>query len=239
VDQGDVIGASLEENPTYTFSHPGIFDVSLIVTDMNGCRDSILNQVAINSTPAAAFSITENFEDVQGQLSFTNGTVNATTYLWDFGDGTTSMSDNPTVKYDRDGTYKITLTSWNGQNCMDTATMKYTLLFKGLYIPNAFAPDDIYDGVNIFRPAGVNLMEYSIEIRDRWGNLVWSSDKLDRNGSPTEYWNGKMHDVPMPQGIYIWTATARFRDGTRWDGHNIGNNTNIPQSVTGTVTLIR
>ena len=43
----------------------------------------------------------------------------------------------------------------------------------------------------------------------------------------------------LPAGVYLWRAKAIFKDGTYWDGHNVGDNTNMPETFTGTVTLIR
>ena len=117
--------------------------------------------------------------------------------------------------------------------------MEYDLMFKGLYVPNALNPGNIDPEVAVFRPKGVNLKSYYIEIFDRWGNPLWSSSKLDSKGSPEESWDGTLHGQVLKSDVYIWKISAQFNDGEVWDGKNAGNNENIPQMKAGTVTLIR
>jgi len=238
-DEHSMLGASTKQNPSYDFSHTGMYNAKMVVVDKNGCSDTLSQQVAINASPVAVFSISENHENVQGQIKLNNGTVNGSGFLWDFGNGTTSYAEEPVVQYDKDGDYTIQLITWNGQDCGDTISMDYSFVFKGLYVPNAFAPEDTHQGVTLFKPAGINLVKYHIEVVDRWGNLIWSSDKLDAKGSPVEGWDGTLNNNLVPAGVYLWRAKAIFRDGTYWDGHNVGNNDNLPQTFTGTVTLIR
>ncbi|NVO19611.1 MAG: PKD domain-containing protein, partial [Bacteroidetes bacterium] len=238
-DQNQTLGASTSPNPSYYFTHAGIFDTKMIVVDRNGCSDTTSQQVAINASPVAVFNITDNYEDVQGKVKLNNGTVNGSNYFWDFGNGKTSYEDEPVVTFDQDGDYTVKLIASNGQNCSDTTTLNYSLLFKGLYVPNAFAPDDTHSGVTLFKPSGLSIAKYNMEVVDRWGNVMWSSDKLDVRGCPTEGWDGTLNNNPLPQGVYLWRAKAVFRDGTYWDGHNVGKNENMPQTFTGTVTLIR
>ncbi|HPT01951.1 MAG TPA: PKD domain-containing protein [Bacteroidales bacterium] len=238
-EAGAVIGASTKQNPSFDFTRAGLFSTELSVKDKHGCTGNTVNQIAINSSPVAAFTIKDNYEDTQGQIQLLNGTLNATNYLWDFGDGKTSFSESPVTTYDKGGSYTITLVTWNGQNCTDTLTMNYELTFKGLYIPNAFSPDDPHQEVRIFKPVGMNLKKYRIEVIDRWGNTLWTSDKLDKNGCPAEGWDGTLNSVPVQSGVYMWRASAIFIDGTKWDGVNVGDKTCLPQTDTGTVTLIR
>jgi len=238
-DTGEVLGASTDANCSYIFGQAGIYDADLTITDRNGCTNSITKQVAINSSPVAAFSIVENYENKQGQIMLSNGTINGTHYEWDFGNGATSTAASPVVTFDKEGSYDIFLTTWNGQNCTDTLTQSYNLMFKGLYVPNAFNPGHFNPEVAVFKPKGTNLKSYRIEIYDRWDNLLWSSEKLDIKGSPAEAWDGTLHGNVLKQDVYLWKISAQFRDGEHWDGHNTGNNDNMPQTKAGTVTLIR
>jgi gliding motility-associated-like protein len=117
--------------------------------------------------------------------------------------------------------------------------MAYDLMFKGLYVPNALNPGNLDPEVAVFRPKGVNLKSYLVEIYDRWGNLLWSSTKLNSKGSPEESWDGTLHGEVLKEDVYVWKISAQFNDGEVWDGTNAGNNQNMPQKKSGTVTLIR
>jgi Zn-dependent metalloprotease len=67
-----------------------------------------------NSPPTALFASSVQ-ETCNGQVTFTDQSINgATTWLWDFGDGTTSTQQNPTHTYQSEGTFSVTLTATNG-----------------------------------------------------------------------------------------------------------------------------
>ncbi|HXC03626.1 MAG TPA: PKD domain-containing protein [Bacteroidia bacterium] len=97
---------------THTYSGPGIFPASLIVTDTNGCSSSIVVQVTVNPVPVPVFTATP----VSGctaplLVTFSNtSTASASaTYTWYFGDGTTSAVSNPTHTYNAAGSYSVKL----------------------------------------------------------------------------------------------------------------------------------
>lgn len=60
-------------------------------------------------------------------VSFTNNSVNAQSYIWDFGDGTTSTEVNPQHNYTNEGTYTITLTALNCNKQNISTQVKTTL----------------------------------------------------------------------------------------------------------------
>jgi hypothetical protein len=129
------------------------------------------------------------------------------------------------------------LVSFNQYGCADTTYLPYEVLFKGLYVPNAFSPSYGVQGVNLFKPVGVNLTEYKAEVYDSWGHLLWKSTMLDDAGRPVEGWNGyKSNGDIYPQGTYLWIIKAIFSDGTVWEGSDIGKGQG---KAFGTVTLIR
>lgn len=105
-----------------TFSTPGLKIISVTVTNIAGSQ-TIDKQVFVQAAPVPVFTVTENLLTVTLQ----NQTSNATSYLWNFGDGNTSTSPNPTHTYASEGIYLITLTATNSCGpftSTDTVTVK-------------------------------------------------------------------------------------------------------------------
>jgi PKD repeat protein len=229
------------QNPVWTYAQQGVHIVSLVVENENGCADTAISNVQVNTIPNAGFTLTDNYENMQGSVLLEDNSNDAIEYLWDFGDGYESWDNYPPVShvYEEDGEYVITQIVWNEYGCPDSSSMEYTFMFKTLYIPNALSPSSTDPEVRVFQPKGRNLRQYSIAIYDSWGNMLWESNKLDADGSPVESWDGTYNGTPMPIDVYIWVASAVFKDGTFWEGSVVGNNEGGSGSTSGTVTIIR
>ena len=78
---------------------------------------SLLSLIAINSCikekpkPVADFSFTGGDCSAPCQVLFENKSTDATSYTWNFGDGTNSVETNPDKTYESGGTYLVTLTA--------------------------------------------------------------------------------------------------------------------------------
>lgn len=111
---------SFAQNPTYIFQAPGTYNVTLTVTNVNGCDSSITLPVFVNEIPVADFSA--DTACVGGPTSFTDLSTGAPTdWLWDFGDGTTSTTGpNVSHTYAAPGSYVVTLyVTGGGGVCFD------------------------------------------------------------------------------------------------------------------------
>ncbi len=62
---------------------------------------------------------------------------------------------------------------------------------------------------------------FKMELFNRWGQLIFSTTSVDGRG-----WDGRLNDVDQPEGVYIYTIEATFRDGQK-------------ENLNGNVTLIR
>ncbi|MBK7174308.1 MAG: PKD domain-containing protein [Bacteroidales bacterium] len=234
-----LLGYRDDQNTSFTFITPGDYLVNLQVIDTNGCIDTVNKPLVVNPIPTSIFAFNENFNNIQGQLQFENSSMDAIKYYWEFGNGETSFAENPVVFYQDDGTYTIMLVSWNELNCTDTTRLSYEFMVKGLYIPNAFSPNNPQESVQLFKPVGINIETYRIEVFDRWGNMLWYSEKVDDFGRPTEGWNGKFNGTIVQEGVYTWKASAVFKDGTIWNAENVGTVEPLPATVFGTVTVVK
>lgn len=95
--------------PEIEYKNPGSFDVKLTASNSKyKAVSERLKYINIDSTPVAAFDSKTNLNVVD----FTNKSIYAKTWLWEFGDSTTSVELNPSHTY-KPGTYKVKLTVYN------------------------------------------------------------------------------------------------------------------------------
>ncbi len=242
-DPATIKDTSQLKDPTYRYLSAGDFSVRMIVKDNFGCIDTLDSTVKVNITPMSSFTIVDAYNGRPGQVKLNNISTGATLYNWDFGNGKTSEETSPVVTYEYSldslgrQNYIIKLISLNQYDCSDTTFYRYSLLFKGLYVPNAFAPSNNNLGVRLFKPTGINLKQYHVTVFDMWGHLMWESTKLDEFGTPTEGWDGTFEGATMPQGNYMWRISALFIDGAPWEGSDIGSGASA--KTMGTVSLIQ
>ena len=228
---------SMLKNPSYVYKKDGNYNVKLIVQDYHKCYDTVDSTITVHPSPLSAFIVIDNISNMAGKIQLQNKSEGADSYYWDFGNGLTSTEESPIVTYKEDGEYIITLVASNSFGCLDSTFFMYKMLFKGLYVPNAFVPESQIQGVNVFKPVGVNLKEYKVEVYDSWGQLLWESSLLDSFGRPVEVWNGRKANGEIYQsGTYVWKINAVFIDGTIWEGSDNGKG---ESKTMGTVTLIR
>ncbi len=121
-DFGNGTGSNLQ-NPSVTYNVQSRKTVRLIVTDANGCFDTMekVNYV-FPTNPVADFRADTN--DCPGQnVQFTSISFGASlTYLWNFGDGGTSVLRNPAHSYLSDSSYDVKLVVTDINGCKDSIT---------------------------------------------------------------------------------------------------------------------
>ena len=114
-------------NPvTHTFPAPGPYNVILNLTDTAYCNapdaDTILIDIAAN---VKAKFITPALGCVQYNAVFDNQTTGGQTWLWEFGDNTTSTAFEPVHLYALPGTYQVRLIAFNPNTCNLSDTTAY------------------------------------------------------------------------------------------------------------------
>jgi gliding motility-associated-like protein len=111
-DFGDGI-TDTSHNPIHLYNDTGYFHVRLIVSN-NGCSDTlrIPNFIYIRP-PVAKFAVDVQCSDPY-HFAFTNYSIGASAWAWDFGDGTTSPDKDPVHIYSNQGSYLVKLTVTNG-----------------------------------------------------------------------------------------------------------------------------
>ncbi len=114
-------GTSTAANPTYTYIAQGTYTVRLIITTSTGCRDTLIvpDAVKVGSKPVSDFTAQPIPVCGRQLVYFTDLSAPADEWLWNFGDGATSILQNPTHQYNDTGYFDITLIAFNN-GCPDT-----------------------------------------------------------------------------------------------------------------------
>jgi PKD repeat protein len=225
----------------HMYALTGTYPITLIAYGDGNCNDTLtLNQaITVMPKPVAGFSFlnVQNQDPMSGIVQFTNESVDAVSYTWEFGNGTTSNEVDPEIRYHNFGDYIATLYAISDFGCIDTATNAIHVdFFFGLYIPNAFSPGNSDFLVANFVPIGVGMKTFELLVYDDWGNLIWSTTALDSDGRPTEYWDGTYKGQPVQQDSYVWKASATFINNKVWEGKEYPDGKVKPA---GTITVIR
>jgi gliding motility-associated-like protein len=194
---------STAPNPSTLYPLTGQYNVSVNITDINGCSNSKTenNFIMVHPKPSnLSFSIDPpNLAYVGDDATFTSSySIPNSNWNWNFGDGQAIIVQNPTTihKFLRAGIYTITHIVTNEFGCTDTTSMQYTVLAK-IIIPNIFTPNN--DGQNdLFVVDGLESIDgVGVKIYNRWGRKVFDSDSYKNN------WNGEN----AADGIYYYVLT--------------------------------
>jgi gliding motility-associated-like protein len=182
---------SILKNPLYMYSDTGQFSVQLIATN-NGCKDSlkITNYITVKP-PIARFGFQTNCTN-RFQFNFLDSSIGATSWFWNFGDGTTSTQQNPIHFFPSYNSYTVTLTVSN-----DTCSHSLTKIIKVL---NEM-PDFHSSAVTACKPAGIYFFGDVADLSNIT-NYLWDF------GDGTQ-WNSTAHNSGNNANNY-YTASGYY-----------------------------
>jgi PKD repeat protein len=126
---------STAQNPSHTYSSAGTYTATLTITDGSSPAKTATSQVttnvsAVGNPLAASASATPTSGQVPLSVGFTGTATGGTpnySYSWDFGDGTTSTTQNPSHTYSTAGTYTAKLTVSDSASPANTASSTVTI----------------------------------------------------------------------------------------------------------------
>lgn len=199
-------------NPVkHAFSSPGTYNVSGTAIYDVCIGQNVTQEIQVyaapyvnlgNDTSICAGSNAIVLRDRNGQAG---GPVS---WLWSTGAHTAAIAITAP------GTYYV-------QGEMNGCTATDTILVRPdcyLDIPNVFTPNG--DGLNdYFFPRNLlssGLAQFVMSIYNRWGELIFHSTLIDGSG-----WDGSYNGARQPEGVYIYTMDATFKDGQH--EHHQGN----------------
>lgn len=212
--------SSGERNPVHVFESPGVYNVRLIAPGPDGRDGEYFKEIVVHDHPVADFTVNPQVVYLPGEKArFYDLSIDAISWLWNFGDGTTSSDRNPSYEYRDEGVYDVSLTVTNDRGCVNTFTQSgiITAYQQGFVrFPNAFRPrpdgasggiDPSAEYVVVFKPAYKDVDEFKLEIFNRWGQKIYETNDIDQG------WDG-MHDGRLaPQAVYVYQVSGRYISG--------------------------
>lgn len=222
-------GFSQSKSPSYTYTKPGRYDITLEVRDHFGCKHKRTREelIRVNRNPVANFvADPEVVSMVSSEIYFINKSLYADYYFWFFGDGDSSNFVSPRHVFRDIGEYEVMLVAETNKNCRDTA---YRTVFVGneftFYAPTSFTPNG--DGINdCFRICGngIDKNSFILNVYDRWGNRVFETTRFNPDVSCDACglgsWDGTNNgnrlkgDPVLSNGRYTWFCEFRDWNGT-------------------------
>ena len=201
-------GNSTVSSPNHVYTVPGVYTVYLVSANPATCnkKDTAQQQISIFSSPVADFTWTPNPPTPNTPTEFKNFSTGATSYLWNFGDGTSSTDKNVVHNFYADGLYDVCLTAINEVGCRDTVCKKVRGIVVPLVdVPSGFSPNG--DGVNdVVYVKGYGIEKMTFRIFNRWGEKVFESTNMN-NG-----WDGRYKGVMQEMEVYQYTLNVTFFD---------------------------
>ncbi|WP_086498282.1 PKD domain-containing protein [Algoriphagus ratkowskyi] len=161
-------------------------------------------QIEISNTNILVNGDVQVFEDVDF-VDASSGEV--IIWNWEFGDGNTSNSINPTHQYTEPGQFVVKLTTIDKYGC----TSEYQRVIDifndyQIIIPNAFTPDGGKNQYFIPKYRGISSMEFYVFTT--WGELIFEANSLETIG-----WDGTFRGKQAINGNYVYKAVFKTRSG--------------------------
>ncbi len=194
---------STSGNPQYTYSTPGVYEVSLIAYGAGGCNDTLINQdtvTIINTNILSAF-IADSVSGCSPFLvHFTNHSVNGLTYLWNFGDGGTSTSFSPSHTYLDSGTFTVRLYTYHNTNSPCGILIDSSVLIPNITVDTPIHPQSIFmvEPMTGCSPMLVTFADSSLHYNFKYWNFGDGSfDSLATYLNPTRIYHTGNYTVTL------------------------------------------
>jgi len=175
-----------------------------ILTVTGFCNTDKDTVVITDASVDAGFVATPLSGGTPLSVSFTNTSVNADSYTWVLNGNEFAVSTGVAQLFTEEGEYIVTLIARNTEGCIDSLT-RTIIVFAGdiqFLMPNTFTPNE--DGKNdIFKVASFGLVEMQGTIYNRWGEVLFNWDGVDKG------WDGNYKGRLCQDGVYFYRIIAK------------------------------
>ncbi len=170
-------------NPSFSYTTEGNYEICLTVTDINGCDSTVCDSIVVMD-PLANFSADTTYSACDNlTVTFTDSSENTVSWLWSFGNDSTSTLQNPSVTYSGTGFYDVTLIAGGVGGCQDTLTTPSFIQVDGPALASmSVSPTDSCEDHQVqFTVQGSNISLVTIEFGDGTSTTfnTWTSVALD------------------------------------------------------------
>ena len=204
-------------NYTISTSTAGEYNIT-VADDINGCEADIIgSNIEIILNPVPNPIINPDFYEIYSGEDVTL-TAGSYAYYWWYTDNGSLISESEFLFVDSTLTTYIVVE--NNYGCIGTSEVAIVQFIPRveLFIPNTFTPNgDEHNELFVIK--GRFITSFNMTITDRWGEMVYKTDKIDK------YWDGKYLGVMAQQGVYSYVVDIIGDDGR-------------PFTTSGTVNII-
>lgn len=193
--QDEALTLLVHQGATFTLAAAGA-PQQFWVQASNGTCTSPAESVSLEVfRPEASFEVPSATVQAEVPVTFINTSQQGNTWLWDFGDGNTSVARDGVHVYASPGVYQVQLTAYHNASCFDVSEVLEITVFSEIVIPNAISPNG--DGANdrwIIENLGF-YQDHLLRVYNQWGNIVFESLGYQND------WDGEN----LPDGTYFYT----------------------------------
>ena len=157
------------KNTTHQYDDKGIYNIRLIVTTNEGCKDTLIKQLKVHPAPVTDFNVGPAC--LGNEAAFTNTSAisegNISGWKWDFGDHTSSTDKDPTHKFKDTATYTVKLTATSSEGCKETTQKTF-----GVYL----LPEVDFSATNTCINKSIAFTNHSSIRVGSIANISWDLD---------------------------------------------------------------
>jgi gliding motility-associated-like protein len=224
---GNTIGTT--PSTDYMFTAAGCHTITLQY-NLQGCLETTTytDYICMENYPNTTFTANPNvLSSTSETINFTNTTLGAISYVWEYGDGQTStVFEEPHFYNGITENMLVSLTASTALGCATTYELSLPVISDPIYyVPNTFTPDQDEHNQTWFPvfTTGFDPYNFNLKIFNRWGELIWESNSAEGRWDGTYGTDGRK----VQAGGYTWVIKYSNKE------------TDEKKVVSGTVNVLR
>ncbi|MEE4177578.1 MAG: PKD domain-containing protein [Bacteroides sp.] len=195
-DFGNASGTSSGTSPVFEFENPdpevpAVFNVSLVASSLYGCRDTTEVEITVYPRVEAEFAFDYSEYCAPQEVIFYNQAIGATSYMWNFGDGSSSDSDAGQLGHVYSNTtssaqtYQVSLWVQNDYNCFEEQVREITI-HPEVVADFSMESSGCHPLEVSFQNESLNALDYFWDFGDGGTATLASPSRTFTNDSPTD-----------------------------------------------------